>query len=114
MLALVKKLHMYIGLLNFSNLIVFGIAGLAATFQGEGGMAAGATRYESFTRPPGTTDRQIADLVFDHQALCFGDSCLSFCGRDGHNAVSHFLELANRRRRFALLQSFQLAAVGMN
>jgi len=37
MLALVKKLHMYIGLLNFSNLIVFGIAGLAATFQGEGG-----------------------------------------------------------------------------
>jgi len=64
--ALIKKLHMYIGLLNFSNLIVFGIAGLAATFQGEGGMAAGATRYESFTRPPGTTDRQIADLVFDH------------------------------------------------
>jgi hypothetical protein len=31
--ALIKKIHMYIGLLNFSNLMVFGIAGLAATFQ---------------------------------------------------------------------------------
>src|SRR5438445_5696254 len=56
---------MYIGLLNFSNLIVFGIAGLAATFQGEGWMGAGVPRYESFTPPPGSTDRQIADLVFD-------------------------------------------------
>jgi len=35
MRVLIKKLHMYIGLLNFSNLIVFGIAGLAATFQAE-------------------------------------------------------------------------------
>ena len=63
--ALVKKLHMYIGLLNFSNLIVFGIAGLAATFQGESGMAAEAPRYESFMPPPASTDRQIADLLFD-------------------------------------------------
>ena len=67
MQALIKKLHMYIGLLNFSNLIVFGIAGLAATFQGqsEGGMRAEAPRYESFTPPSGSTDKQIAALVFE-------------------------------------------------
>ncbi len=57
---------MYIGLLNFSNLIVFGIAGLAATFQGgrDRILASESARYESFTPPPGATDRQIADLVF--------------------------------------------------
>jgi hypothetical protein len=58
---------MYVGLLNFSNLIVFGIAGPAATFQGghQRRMEADAPRYERFTPPPGSTDRQIADLVFD-------------------------------------------------
>ena len=67
MRALIKKLHMYIGLLNFSNLIVFGIAGLAATFQGgqERNVATEAPRYESFTPPPGSTDQQIAGLLFD-------------------------------------------------
>ena len=57
---------MYIGLLNFSNLMVFGIAGLAATFQGgpQRDSASEPPRYESFTPPEGATDRQIADLVF--------------------------------------------------
>jgi len=63
----IKKIHMYIGLLNFSNLIVFGIAGLAATFQGgrERQSVTEPPRYESFTPPVDATDRQIADLVFD-------------------------------------------------
>jgi uncharacterized iron-regulated membrane protein len=67
MRVLVKKLHIYVGLLNFSNLIVFGIAGLVATFQGgpQRTMGAEISRYESFTAPPGSTDKQIADLVFD-------------------------------------------------
>ncbi|MCU1276054.1 MAG: hypothetical protein JWO48_3485 [Bryobacterales bacterium] len=66
MLAPIKKIHMYIGLLNFSNLIVFGIAGLAATFQSEPerSMSAGPVRYESFMPAPGSTDEQIADAVF--------------------------------------------------
>src|SRR5690242_17433356 len=75
MRALIKKLHMYIGLLNFSNLIVFGIAGLAATFQGghERRMVTEAPRYEGFTPPPAATDKQIADLVLDRFRFPFAD-----------------------------------------
>lgn len=75
MRALMKKIHMYIGLLNFSNLMVFGVAGLAATFQGgpQRREAAEPVRYENFTPPPGATDRQIADLVFARFRLPLAD-----------------------------------------
>ncbi|PYT30566.1 MAG: hypothetical protein DMG57_07880 [Acidobacteria bacterium] len=65
---LIKKLHMYIGLLNFCNILVFGIAGLAATFHwGQGRKPAfiAPVRYENFTAPPGLTDKQIADQIFN-------------------------------------------------
>ena len=75
MRGLIKKIHIYIGLLNFSNLIVFGIAGLAATFQGgpQRKMPAGSLRYESFTPAPGATDRQIADQVFERVRFPLSD-----------------------------------------
>src|SRR5258706_10919501 len=75
MRALIMKLHMYIGLLNFSNLIAFGVAGLAATLQGgpESSMGTEAPRYESFTPPPGSSDKQIADLVFNRFRFPFAD-----------------------------------------
>lgn len=67
MTRLIKKLHIYIGLLNFSNLIVFGIAGLAATFHSgpERKPASTTVRYENFTPAPGSTDPQVARQVFE-------------------------------------------------
>jgi len=75
MRALIKKIHMYIGLLNFSNLMVFGMAALAATFQAgpQRGDAAEPPHYERFTPPPGATDRQIADLAFERFRLPIAD-----------------------------------------
>jgi len=68
MTALIKKVHMYIGLLNFCNILVFGIAGLAATFHwGQERKLAFTSpiRYEGFTAPAGLTDKQIADQIFE-------------------------------------------------
>lgn len=67
MTSLIRKLHIYIGLLNFSNLIVFGIAGLVATFHSglERKPASTTVRYENFTPAPGSTDPQIAHQIFD-------------------------------------------------
>ena len=70
--SLVKKLHMYLGLLNCSILFVFGIAGLTATFRPapENRRPPDSTaRYESFTVPPGLTDKQAADRVYEHLSL---------------------------------------------
>ncbi len=62
MRALLKKIHIYIGLLNFSNIIVFGIAGLGGTFLGGSHRQAipATQRYERFTPSAGADDAQIA------------------------------------------------------
>jgi len=73
--ALFKKIHIYIGLLNFSNFIVFGIAGLASTFQGgpDVKMISEPLRYERFVPQAGSTDKQIADQVLDHFRFPFAE-----------------------------------------
>ncbi len=66
--AWIKKLHMYFGLLNFTNVMVFGITGLWLAFE-----AAPAqrhrdelqVRYEEFTPPPGAADKDVADRVYE-------------------------------------------------
>ena len=83
---LIKKLHMYIGLLNFCNILVFGIAGLAATFHwGQGRKPAfiAPVRYESFTAPPGLTDKQIADQILfmcSPRGRTISGQAISICG----------------------------------
>ena len=67
--ALIKRLHMYAGLLNFSILFVFGVAGLSATFGGRPPVQRldeAVERFVPFTPPPNSTDKQIADAVYDH------------------------------------------------
>lgn len=64
--ALIKKIHMYLGLLNFVTLTVFGIAGLTATFE-PGPVhppAPAAARYEQFAVPPNASDEEVADAVY--------------------------------------------------
>src|SRR5260370_41937867 len=55
--------------------MVFGIAGLAATFQGgpQRNSSSDPVRYESFSPPASATDRQIADLAFDRFRFPFAD-----------------------------------------
>jgi hypothetical protein len=62
----IKKIHMYLGLLNFVTLTVFGVAGLTATFQSGPGQppAPAAARYEPFAVPPYASDKEVADAVF--------------------------------------------------
>ena len=62
----IKKLHMYCGLLNFSILLVFGIAGLTATFEQapeNRPRPQPTARFENYTAPPGADDKQVADDV---------------------------------------------------
>jgi hypothetical protein len=65
MRGLVKKLHIYLGLLNFCSILVFGIAGLNSTFQGpEGRESQGSIQFRNFKTPANLSDKQVADLVY--------------------------------------------------
>ncbi len=66
MTALVRKLHIYAGLLIFTQLIVYGIAGLSATFASglERPKIPASVRYVPFTVPHSSTDKQVAELVY--------------------------------------------------
>jgi hypothetical protein len=62
----VKRIHIYLGLLNLVMLLIFGIAGLTAFFHRLSGPAEPAVTSEyfvSFTPSPNSTDRQISDSV---------------------------------------------------
>ena len=66
MTGLIRKIHIYAGLLSFSHLIVYGIAGLAATAQNqlERPKIPRSVRYVPFTAPPSATDKQVAAEVY--------------------------------------------------
>jgi hypothetical protein len=63
---LLRKIHMYLGLLSWSTLIVFGIAGLAATFRAPSeSKPPSQARTEEFAVAPNSTDQQVADAVWE-------------------------------------------------
>ena len=66
MTVLIRKIHIYAGLLSFSHLIVYGIAGLAATAQNqlERSKIPRSVHYVPFTAPPAATDKQVAAEVY--------------------------------------------------
>jgi uncharacterized iron-regulated membrane protein len=66
MQRVIRKIHIYLGLLNFCALTVFGIAGLTATFEPRPDARHPDTTTESrpFAAPPNASDKQVADLVF--------------------------------------------------
>jgi uncharacterized iron-regulated membrane protein len=63
---IVLKLHIYAGLLTFSQLTLYGVAGLVATVQvaAERPKIAHAIQHVPFTVTAGSTDKQVADDVF--------------------------------------------------
>ncbi len=68
---LLRRIHMFLGLLSWSILIVFGIAGLTATRRGERSSSETipAVRMEDFTVAPNSTDQQVADAVWKKLAV---------------------------------------------
>jgi uncharacterized iron-regulated membrane protein len=62
----IRKIHIYAGLLTFSQLLVYGIAGIVATLQPalERPKQPHSTRYVPFTAPVSATDREVALQVF--------------------------------------------------
>src|SRR4029453_8315445 len=70
--TLIKKLHVYLGLLSFSILLVYGMAGLLATIQTDPESRPkpeAAVRFEDFAVPPNLTDKQVADQVYQQLRL---------------------------------------------
>ena len=68
---IIKKVHIYTGLLNFTALMVFGIAGIVATIHGsaEGARYFVNPEYVDFVAPPNASDKQLAELVRKHLGL---------------------------------------------
>jgi hypothetical protein len=63
---LIRKIHIYAGLLVFSQLVVYGIAGLSATLHGfERSKAPRSVEHIPFRVPPSSTDKQVASLIYD-------------------------------------------------
>jgi hypothetical protein len=60
---LVKKLHIYAGLLTFVNLTVYGIVGLSASYLLESHKPTPIVSYQRFTVEPNLTDRQVAERI---------------------------------------------------
>ena len=63
---LIIKLHIYAGLLTFTQLMIFGLAGLAATVQSaaERPKDPQTVRHQTFRPPAGASDREVADIVY--------------------------------------------------
>ncbi len=77
----IRSIHIYAGLLNFSMLIVFGLAGLVVTFKAPDIMHSGARpeiKTIAFTAPQSLSDKQV------------GESIASAVGRPPH-AGEHYI-----------------------
>ena len=69
-----KKLHMYAGLLSFTAFMVWGIAGVGATFRpGPGNRTPQEpeVRYLDFQADPNATDQQVTDAMIERSGLPF-------------------------------------------
>ena len=66
MITWIKKIHMYTGLLNFTILCVFGLAGLVATAEAPDIFKPGTMPIVTnlpFHAPGSASDRQVAELI---------------------------------------------------
>src|SRR4051794_23411293 len=62
----IRKIHMYLGLVNFSLLIVFGLAGLVVTFEAPDifkQKQPPAVASLEFSPPPSASDREVGQLL---------------------------------------------------
>lgn len=103
----IKKLHMYCGLLNFSILVVFGIAGLTATFEPAPQNRTpppAIARFVAYTAPPAMSDKEVADDVYRFLQLPLTAPPRYGIRRDGDNNLAFSLYTVNGERRVTVLE----------
>ena len=104
----VRRLHMYAGLLTFTALLVYGISGLDATFArapAQRQQNALEPRFEPFTVPAGITDKQVADLVYEHLKLPLSNPVPPFAvRRNAENNLAFDFYTVNGRTRVTVLE----------
>jgi uncharacterized iron-regulated membrane protein len=112
MYRLLKKIHIYLGLLNFSTLFIFGIAGLSATFESEEHLERVSPVVENrpFTVDPNASDRQLAGTVYQALRLPLTTPVPTFALRrnDQNQLVLDFYTPNGRQRVHVLEKHNQL------
>jgi len=104
----IKKLHMYFGLLNFSILLVFGIAGLTATFEAAPDSRvppSASVRLENYTAPAGMNDKEVADDVYRVLKPPLANPVPKFAiRRDADNNLAFAFFTVNGQQRVTVLE----------
>src|SRR5436190_6758248 len=101
----IKKIHMYTGLLAFTALVVFGIAGMTATIPAERPQA-GPVEPREYQLPPNLTDFEAATAVYQFlQPPLAQPPGRGAVRRDAQNHVGFTVYSANGPRIITLLES---------
>jgi hypothetical protein len=66
-IQLIRKIHIYAGVLTFAHLAIYGAAGIVATFQAgpERSKTPRAVRFLPFKPAPSATDKEVAGAVYE-------------------------------------------------
>ena len=108
----IRKVHMYLGLVNFSLLVVFGLAGIIVTaeapdiFRQKDGPAVTSI---DFTAPPGASDREVAQLLA--QTVATPHSGPPVVRRNPANQLVADFYSPNGLRRVTLLENERRAQI---
>jgi hypothetical protein len=106
--SLFKKLHMYAGLLNLSILLIFGVAGLWATFEPAPERRKRPdpdVEFRDFTPPAGLDDKAAADRVHEFLNLPLTTPLPKFAiRRDANNDLALNFYTPNGIRRAVVLE----------
>ncbi len=103
--AWIRKLHLYSGLLNFSVLMVFGIAGLVATFHAPDIFEQPSVHTittQDFGAPPSASDKEVMAAIA--QALQIRMAELPNPHRNAQHQLTADFYDANGMRRVTLLE----------
>jgi hypothetical protein len=102
---LIKKLHVYAGLLTFVNLVVYGIVGFSALYLLTAHPQGAVVSYQNFKVEPNLTDRQVAERICSRLNLTLATPVNSFAIQhdDAHNLFLDFRH-ANGRHQVTVLE----------
>ena len=95
MRQIVLKLHIYAGLLAFAQLMIYGIAGLAATVEERPRpKTVQSSREVSYTPPASKTDKEVADDVY--QTINPNEKDVNGNPLNGQKMVDVIMDLAKK------------------
>jgi len=113
---LLRKVHTYLGLLTFVNLMVYGMVGMAATWQWRtsDSFAAAQTTYLPFAVAPNLADAEVADRVCTLLGLTLARPIQRQVVQHdaAHNLVLDFWH-ANGEHKITLLENEQRLRIEM-